>query len=347
MTWSYLDHNFQLLDGQRSYMLIYDLRRQSKLFERPARACCIYPFNTTECLPQCYECTSFGVSISILQHKHDDVVAKIQLSTYEVKHNEHEYYVDELKTKKYNFGYSGDGYDVTPFMLSALQHAYSPFSSVGGVKAISDLLSYETILEKTKTNLLERSNAISWLYDTSYSLDRQHTKVLLNADVSSAHDARDYINNTYVNIVHDCDRICAQTVLSDEHGFMPSSKIKEYGLTCTYRLLELKSVQPRKLTSSQRHHSSNTIIHALLNGFLASVGIVLLFFVTFVFRKIYQAQTVLHRVDRRETEHVEHIVMNTLNTRTLVTNDVTNDISLHETEERLLEEQDHNEQVDA
>ena len=246
-------NNLPPLDGERDYMLIYDIKKHTQNFTRITQECCMSTHKNM-CDPLYRENIMFGRSLSILQHEHDNIAATLRVGSYKINYTCNEYHIDNLKTRDYNFTYSNNDYDVTAFILSTLRYTHHPFTKMGGLGALIELLNPATLFEKVKTDLLERAHAISLLNEKDYYLHVQHTKVILN-DTAITHKTNteklaQYVNNTYVNIVHDCSKICAHTVLSNKHDFMTTSMAEHYSLLCTHRLLEFSAPQSRALTTT-------------------------------------------------------------------------------------------------
>ena len=78
-----------------------------------------------------------------------------------------------------------------------------------------------------------RQAIVSLLQDTDYTVDRHNVEVSLHNE-NARNDMRlsRYINNTYVNVVHDCEHICTQVVLSDNAQFMSTADDRAYGTRC-------------------------------------------------------------------------------------------------------------------
>ena len=226
------EHNLPPLTGQRNYINVG--RLQSNIGEIN-RQCRSYEHSLSEY-------TFFGQALSVLHYQRDGIRLKAQQHNYVLKcykdaQNKEHYYVTYVHTKQRTVRDSEESDAIS----MALSLAYSPIASVQD-EFLGTILSRQSMLHVTHMPRL--SFGLAEMLSTQYNffniIDPEHTHVSVNTKITPYTNLHAYINNTYLNILHNCDRVCVQSVLSDNTTFMPFNATENYSLLCIHRLKELR-----------------------------------------------------------------------------------------------------------
>ena len=87
--------------------------------------------------------------------------------------------------------------------------------------------------------------------------------------------ASSVVNNTYINVVHDCENVCVRAVFSNETGFMPTGIIKAHVSQCVEELAAISTrgeIDDRSAVSVRDNHDSIAASTAYGVGALAFVA---------------------------------------------------------------------------
>ena len=249
--------NLPSLDGHRDYMRIYNIQRYAKELHHVSSRCNIpegacgafctpYNLNTTENEMR-------GQTTEILRLRdgdENDVFAILKKQSYTIKHDQNgSYYVNMTEITQEEFRLD-NGSATIMCVLNSARKPYDDYD--GGVYYIHDAISPYTLSFPGDTGELKGflSGAIN------FGVDREHVDITFNhADMSDA-ALLDAVNSTYVNIVHDCNVMCFQSVLSGRQTLMSNDEIAQSGLLCTNMILEYSSMphdgMPRVVAHEQR-----------------------------------------------------------------------------------------------
>ena len=265
--------NLPTLDGKKSYMPIYNISGQTKLFKAQLRTCCLGEFNTTTCQQQCSECAAFGIAVSILQRKHKYTVARIQYREYKIYENDGIYTLNDTRCSDYELKRDNIDIAITPTILAAIKYSRFPLSDTLGAVLVSDMLKQEHALSQAAVTLNEHLQAIDLLSNERYNLDRSHMSVLLHGISKQEKDMHRYINSTYVNVVHNCDKVCTYMMFSNNHDFMTDSDVKQYGLLCMRRLLKVDNKTKTTIDGidDTKDNSANPYVNVGMLGALVGI----------------------------------------------------------------------------
>ena len=243
-------NNLPSLDGQRYYTLVRQLTKVSS--PETAYRCASHPLNKEECEHE-------GHSLSLIKHAQENITIKLQQYQYKVKCDEHgRYYVTNMTTSTRDIRY--DEYssltelatEAFLFVCDPRINTYLAFRmlSRGDLFNSSYPRGYATFLEE----LLSEPNGFN-IIDTRHVKTSFHVAEHMFAHLST------HVNSSYVNIVHDCERMCVQSVLNDTYGFMPTQDVQYYGLLCTHMLVDnttTTAAPQRVATLPQSQNDSNS-----------------------------------------------------------------------------------------
>ena len=193
------------------------------------------------------ECEHVGQAISILRFERDGIRAKAQHYAYSVKCDKAgRYSVRDITTRQRNISFTEDAYNIGV----ALKVAYNPYEftmlALDYLLLEPDMLYRQTDLIRGPsyglTNMLSANNT-----GINKINPRRVTLAIRDTKIDMSHLNR-YVNNTYLNVVHDCERICVHSVLSNDAGFMSITEAKMYGLLCTSKLIKAQETHMRLQT---------------------------------------------------------------------------------------------------
>ena len=238
--------NLPPLEGQRSHMFIQDINSFPTM---SLRMCRTNPLNTTECEHR-------GHSLSILRYERDNILVKLQYDAYGVKCDEDSrYYVTDIKTQQRDVIYDIDEH-LAKVAIITLMFAHNP--TPVSCDRLSTVIAKGILRSSQKT-----TGYMSFLEDLLHSKRNEsdtgaHALKIDPVQYASAQSKRiaaaslnEYVNNTYVNFVHDCNRICAQPILGYSDHFVTHDTVEQHGMLCTHRLIEL--AQNNKESESHTH----------------------------------------------------------------------------------------------
>ena len=244
--------NLPSLDGQRDYMRIYDVRQYTRYLQTIATKCNIQndtnfsesyrPYNLQQS-----ECEHVGQTMEILRYEQDNILAKLQRRSYRVKCDDNgRYYVTEMSSVQHNLLYGEDSFTVKSALMFARRPAMQ--FGTGGMHALSALLSYEGNITITKPYHDDIASTIRGI--KNYGVDRRHARILLDHLDVSDEQLLARVNSTYVNVLYDCDRLCAQSILSSNNSFISTSELTKHSLLCMHRLIETPQTTDSTLLST-------------------------------------------------------------------------------------------------
>ena len=198
-----------------------------------------------------------GWAMSVVPYERDNVLAIARVSHYGFKNTSCDIKVADMKIAQYNITYN-DSFIEQHIAQLALYSAFSPSQRAKGIydilnlRHIKMLLSIATnsvrsVYTTNKELIAIRERVIKQMIEKKENklnhIDKEHVQLLFSsANVSDTHNLHPYINSVYVNIVHNCTMICAQTALSDSHEFMSIRAIKKHGKICANKLQALKTM---------------------------------------------------------------------------------------------------------
>ena len=245
--------NLPPLDGQRDYMLVQ--RVQLGLAPHMFNICSTDPF----IVPHRYT----GYSISALRHISN---AAIQTSyqQYEIYDYYNQYIVKFSDAQEGVIMYRSNIAAQTTVPRNILKQlqaiTYYAIDPLNRAEAIQRFLNVAYMPTAHVRNISDAEVAMATAVihvtlDEAINpfnhIDREHVSVLLSPTRMThniAEHLNAYVNNTYVNIVHDCNTACSQAVLSDKRNFMSLNAVANYGMLCAHRILELNNVSQHTTT---------------------------------------------------------------------------------------------------
>ena len=259
------ENNLPSLDGQRYYTHIHDLSDSEKKKVRKQKK-----------LKSC-DSHYLGSALSVLRDDDDcKTIARVQRYTYTVQcfdRKDRLYcYASHITIKQRNIE-SLDDHDAYITMALELAHTQTiSWSIVNHLMHAKNLLvtSYKPQQHISLSEQLSKQrNSVNAIY-------KEKVKVLLSStNVDDVSSLNAYLNNTYVNIVHDCDRVCVQSVLSDNAQFMQLREVEKYGLLCVNRIQtsdRLSRLQHNNTYNNRAHNSDRAATITLYTFLLLCLG---------------------------------------------------------------------------
>ena len=277
-------YNLPSLDGQQYYMKVYDVRHEywrghdlqaiHRSLEVMAKRCFDngeeHRFNISTCDMQ-------GRMMEVI-HQHriqDNIQYRVRQQFYTVNcSSDGKYYVTKTNASQYNltihqysrmvdwtirtsknprgtyFTKIGTGQDGIVFVLNSL---YDDLS-IRSARAIPN------ILTKRSTEMV----------------DRDHTQILFNSTDMSDSEYLSAINSTYLNTLHNCETLCAQSIVSGDFEFLPFTSIEQYALLCMRGLLDqfpekvgvpqIPTTQAAQVTAPQAANVAEPVDIAAISG---------------------------------------------------------------------------------
>ena len=218
---------------------IYDVRNNERLFSRIRQNCCAQQSDTAtitameSCIPICtpefddyyYSCRDFGRTITILRQSFKykpGLQAHLRFNDYHVVDNNNgTHTVTTQSTERVGsvsrHFYGTDIY--SEILTSILERANQ--RTADGATTIQELCDDSIVARPGIQNLTSDTNS------TKQNLSTAHKKLIMP----------NYVNNTYVNVVHDCHRVCTRAIFSNSH--IPSvDETKQYSFDCIQQLAE-------------------------------------------------------------------------------------------------------------
>ena len=270
--------NLPSLDGQRDYTIIYNLTTHNQLYKAVAHKCHNNAHSSQGCKKTCKQHTGScgqtytGAFMEILRYAKDNILAKLQHSTYSVKcDNNGEYNILDIETYRYNLIYPR----LDPDIRLVITAAHSP-ATTDGEAALINLMSRQRVLHESyaASSILGKLENYRMLFgeDIYTHIDRKHAQILINetykdnVDYMTDEYLRYLLSNTYVNVVYDCNTMCVQSIMSMTNSLAQESEITHYGLLCTHRILGL-STHYKAATTTQpliaSMHTTQNSMHSI------------------------------------------------------------------------------------
>ena len=211
-----------------NYYVIYNLTMHdaSVLY-----ACDMRPLNESQC-------EHSGHVVEVLRCS--EVEATVRLSNYVIKcDKDKNYYISNIKTIQHDVqtdSHTPEIVRIINIAAEALMFAFRPTERTH--ERIQNLLN---MLYRSDNDVVRSSEFLSLLDTQENSVNtiyRDDAHILLHAvNVTDVFDLNMYVNNTYVNVIHDCESVCVQSLLSDHRSFETHSAIERDGHGCAMRLL--------------------------------------------------------------------------------------------------------------
>ena len=222
---------------------------------------------------------AFSVSVSI---DSDNAFSETMYYSYTIQTTENEQY--DIK-KSYVTEYStviATNHTHYPMLTcitqAAVYYAVDPAKHRGAIHDFLNAIYVEHIsdIETQAAKAMMQQTLLEYDPKVFRRVDAEYVRIL-----SSHGDAMNmykHINSVHVNVVHDCESVCAQAILSDTRALfslqnMTLQNMTEYGLLCTRRLLETKDTQCKKCTDCEKHIYSIAISSAVVVGCVTSLFI--------------------------------------------------------------------------
>ena len=232
-----------LIDSERNYISIYNIDADRTIL--PYVTCQQHPLDKSEYIGQAFSILLYNVHAQKQMH--------VQHSKYKVHYNEDQYSVvnvtirqRDADSKLFLFGVSnaltyfpdhmeplfGDIYDV----LNQKDALYSMLDAYEPLAVLAVRHKFQTEVQR---------------------VNRNRVRVLLNGHHADNVNLPAYINNSYVNIVHDCEHFCVQSTISNERAFMPLQNITQDSLLCISALTEAR--KPNYAIDTKTHTCNNDV----------------------------------------------------------------------------------------
>ena len=250
----YPENSLLLFDDQSSNILVYNITEEY----------------ATSMLRICdkhkTEREHIGQAISIL-HIQDSVLIRAQHYEYSTKRDASgQYYVTHVNTSEYSISNITQDHhalsELSRIVSTALMFAFRP-RELHRMHNVYDLLCMMSNqmhtynpqpLQPLRIMLAKNENSVNAIDTKAANIHIKH------ANVTDTLSMNAYVNNTYVNIVHDCERLCVYSMLSDEPDYMLTDVVKKHGLLCSralsQHLLLTNAVTVR--TTTMTHKSTPT-----------------------------------------------------------------------------------------
>ena len=236
-------NNLPSLKGQRDHILVQNITHNIKPHEHIS-------CNESETLAQ-YKYRGFSMSAL---HTQGNTFIKAVYHNYGIYKNSDDKYVVQFIDSE--IGYISfvplphSRPALTQKTLQKLQraiyYAFNPLERSGVIYRLLTLnsnidphvlmsdIEIETAKLMTYTMLARYENSFN-------SIDTAHVPVHIHgATVKSAsNNLHAYINNTYINVVHDCNVVCSQSLLSNSQYPMSLYETELQSMLCVHRILEI------------------------------------------------------------------------------------------------------------
>ena len=254
-----------------NYVNIYNVESNShQTFKLTAWKCGLYKDFPCEdgCAPynlNATECEMAGHSIEVLKHERDNIFAKILCKSYTLKcDKDGNYYAYVTYTKQHDLKYDENSYTAE----YALLFAYHPTrmdrisNTVGDIGLFLDYIDIDSMGIR-KTN---HSRLIQLMSGKKHvKVDRPQISILFNDTGMTDDELLMHTSHTYVNVVHNCDKLCAQSVLSERHEFMSHADLERYGTLCAQGLIAASPQKQQHLVAmlgpDVAYVDSLTVVH--------------------------------------------------------------------------------------
>ena len=225
--------NLSSFNDHKYYTLVHQLTLNTKA---PAHNPCA----TQHVNPYEYH----GFSVSILCNN-DSIETKHYTYTVDCK-----YKVSDIDSVTGNFTLTQKAKDTLSHKSlcatqAALCYSVAPFQRFGCMHDFLNIIYSRRITDEdvnvAKVIMQQLLSEIDTNTHMFKHIDTQYMHVMLSGNITD--HIYSHVNNTYVNVVHDCHTLCAQVVLSDSYKFMSDSDIHNYGLLCAHRLSEINMIE--------------------------------------------------------------------------------------------------------
>ena len=236
------ESNLPPLDGQRYYTLVHQLHLNST---DPIHNYC----NRSNANENEY----YGFSVSILHPLREDILADVRHIGYTVYLEGEEYKVEKKAAIMGEIAsiFSNMSSTLLPKLTRSTQAAMDGSIQPTQLGPMYDFLNtmytadiaFDEVEAKASRAIMQQITHERHA-DTccAWQLVSGNVSVKLHPGTQTVRkEIYDYVNNTYLNVVHDCERMCIQSVLSDNSSFMSEQNIDNYGLLCVRRLLETRT----------------------------------------------------------------------------------------------------------
>ena len=221
------------LDGQKDYIRIYDIYQHKHELEGIIIRCNAHDDIQCDddCMPYHLDsdtCDMSGQTMEVLRYDRDGILAKLQRRFYVVKCDEDgNYHVRVIRTAQHDLKYNE--YSITT--ISALMAAHRPYNDFfGGANFLTNLVVDRIMITHNYSVSDEVARYIRGV--KHHGIDREHVDIGFNYTGMSDTALLSAVNSTYVNTVHDCHTLCAQSVLNGSHEFMSEDDFTRRALLC-------------------------------------------------------------------------------------------------------------------
>ena len=227
------------------------------------------------------ECEYRGIALSALRQRHSGTKLRVQQHSYSIKcykdrSGKIHYFVPYAHTKRLDVR----SLEESDSISMALSIAYDPLAHHDFV---SELLSKPSLLRVAyRPQLSLRLDQLLSKQSNPYNaIDKERTTISLDGvKVTPDTKLHAYVNNTYVNIVHDCNEtVCIQPILSNRRNFMPLNETENYGLLCIESIHRHNAL----LENTTQFTNSSIVNRAEMSAFASivlSIVLVIIFFFT-------------------------------------------------------------------
>ena len=186
-----------------------------------------------------------GHAISIARMHDVGLIAKVKhyryLMDYDIEYGV--YRVTDMRTAERNVFDFG----VAPYSVTSTLRFIRNTTKHDNAAALLSMLEYKDVLYNRLDSILATKTLVNmWSPNNTgiRDIDSKHVPVYQNdtrlyADRNTSLHA--YLNNVYVNIVHNCSSVCIQTIATeDEPEFMPTLVVQHlHGLLCMHDIYEI------------------------------------------------------------------------------------------------------------
>ena len=182
------------------------------------------------------KCEHKGQAFSVLQGDEEGTIVRAQQSVYTVQCQDSKYSVTSVVTRQRDVSDKEDAHGI----MEAMFIARDPGDAFN-LLHLDHLLSLEDALYSPRDFQQGPSYGLESMLDSKGNelnvFNPSHiTLSLHNVSDVNARQLYRYINNTYLNIVHDCERICIHSTLGNDAGFRHVGDIERDGIMCAQKL---------------------------------------------------------------------------------------------------------------
>ena len=242
------------LGSQNVHTSVYDLQDAQYAWRKKAKPyeCSRRPFLASQC-------DYSGHAFSVARRNNRGLIAQIKYYRYYIACNEYGYYAMDMKTSHRDVFDDG----AVPYSVSSTLYFARNTTSRDGTSLMISILDKQDVLYNVRDGLWSTQHLMDML---SYSdkdgvVDRSSTAVVINNtlvdDVNTMIQAN--IGSTYVNIIHNCSRICIQTRLSDTVEFVPAMDVQRHGLLCLHEIFEADKLAAATQTAAAQKTTQQSV----------------------------------------------------------------------------------------